>query len=202
MDWFYAKDGRQLGPVSESELGQLLRTGAITADSLVWHDGMAEWLPYRTVTGMPPVPRSVEYGGFWIRFWAYCVDGILIGMIRALLVAPMALSLISRPFSWDSAWDGAQIEVSSLVVGLAYFAFFWTRYGATPGKMIFRLRVVTPAGGPISLAQAIGRYFATILSGLILCIGFMMAGWDEQKRALHDRLAETRVVREPEGTRY
>jgi uncharacterized RDD family membrane protein YckC len=86
-------------------------------------------------------------------------------------------------------------ETLSLAVGLTYYCFFWVRYGATPGKMALGLKVVNPDGGPISAGQAVGRYFSLILSGLILCIGFMMAGWDDQKRALHDRIAGTRVIR-------
>jgi uncharacterized RDD family membrane protein YckC len=47
----------------------------------------------------------------------------------------------------------------------------------------------------LSFGQATGRYFATFLSALILCIGFIMAGIRSDKRALHDLLAGTRVVR-------
>ncbi|HXJ39925.1 MAG TPA: RDD family protein [Bryobacteraceae bacterium] len=214
MEWFYAKDGKQLGPVTAEDLAQLLRTGVMTPDSLVWHAGMAEWQAYRTAAGMPPpippggmavagqaVPGAVEYGGFWIRFVAYVIDGSLIGMIRAILVFPMGIRLAEHPFSWWSIADIGEIQLTSLAVSLCYFVFFWSRYGATPGKMIFRLRVVTPTGGPITLSQAVGRYFAMLLSGIILGIGFLMAAWDPEARTLHDRLAETRVIREPEGTR-
>jgi uncharacterized RDD family membrane protein YckC len=41
---------------------------------------------------------------------------------------------------------------------------------------------------------AVGRYFAHMLSAFTLYIGYMMAGWDEEKRALHDRICDTRVV--------
>ena len=58
-----------------------------------------------------------------------------------------------------------------------------------------RLKIVRPDGAPITYLRAFGRYFAEILSTLILFIGFMMAGWDEEKRALHDRICDTRVIR-------
>lgn len=93
------------------------------------------------------------------------------------------------PFSWIGT-----VPPVSLALGICYFVFFWTQYGATPGKMVLKLKVITPEGGFISAGQAVGRYFSQILSGLILCIGFMMAGWDSEKRALHDRIANTRVI--------
>lgn len=214
MEWFYALNGKQEGPVSEAELTQLLRNEVITTATLVWHSGMTDWKPYGTVIGMPPVPPPpapsfappmsyqaaprFEYAGFWIRFCAYVIDGLVIGAIRSIVLLPLGLSMIEdHPFrspTWFIAHMG-EAGLSSFVITAAYFVFFWTQYGATPGKMVFKLKVVTPEGNPIGVGQAIGRYFGQILSGLICGIGFMMAGWDDEKRALHDRLAETRVIR-------
>ena len=56
MDWFYAQNGQQLGPVSESYLGQLARNGAITPDTLVWHAGMAQWQPFRAASATFETP--------------------------------------------------------------------------------------------------------------------------------------------------
>jgi len=82
----------------------------------------------------------------------------------------------------------------TLIMSMAYFVGFNGRFGATPGKMVLKLKIVRPDGEPISYGRAFGRYFAKMLSSLIFCIGYMMAGWDEQKRALHDRIADTRVI--------
>jgi uncharacterized RDD family membrane protein YckC len=128
---------------------------------------------------------------------SYIIDGAMIGAIRTIVLMPLGMSLLDRPFA--SPWFFAHLgeaKLASLAVSLSYFVFFWTQYGATPGKMLFKLKVVTPVGTLITPGQAVIRYFGQILSGLILGIGFMMAGWDEQKRALHDRLANTRVIRE------
>ena len=67
--------------------------------------------------------------------------------------------------------------------------------GKTPGKMALDLKVVRPDGGPISLGRAVGRYFAKIVSGIILMIGYIMAGFDSEKRALHDMMCDTRVIK-------
>jgi uncharacterized RDD family membrane protein YckC len=221
MDWYYAREGQQHGPVSETELAGLLRDGVIAPSTLVWHAGLAEWQSWSSVApsgGFPPVVPNVSppygsstaelplsaaaapgrfvYAGFWIRALAYVIDGALIGAIRSIVLIPMGLSMLDRPFA--SPWFFTHLgeaKFASLAISLAYCVYFWTQYGATPGKMLLKLRVVTPQGALISAGQAVGRYFAQMLSGILLGIGFMMAGWDDQKRALHDRLAETRVIR-------
>ena len=82
-----------------------------------------------------------------------------------------------------------------LAIGAAYEIILVSKFGATLGKMAFRLKVVTAEGGPVSVAQAAGRYFAGILSYLTCGIGFIIAAFDDQKRALHDRICGTRVIK-------
>jgi uncharacterized RDD family membrane protein YckC len=243
MDWFYAHNGRQAGPVTESDLMELARTGVVAQDTLVWHAGMSEWQPYRTAAGgfetplrycnscgnrfpaadlamfgesaicaackpayvqrlaqgmTSTAPRLFEYGGFWIRFVAYFIDGVILSILRYIVTIPLGLEPFWNPRRMSgfefSTYFGIAPAIS-LAIGLAYYIYFWTQHGATPGKMIFGLKVVRPDGGPISTGQAVGRYFAYILDSIIIFIGFMMAGWDDQKRALHDRLCDTRVVK-------
>src|SRR5208282_6521696 len=68
-------------------------------------------------------------------------------------------------------------------------------YQATLGKMIFGMKVTDLYGNRISFGRATGRHFAKILSGMILCIGFIMVGLTERKQGLHDLLAGTLVRR-------
>ena len=82
-----------------------------------------------------------------------------------------------------------------IALGSCYEAFFVNKMGATPGKMALGLKVVRPDGRPVDLGRAFGRYFAKMLSGLILFIGYIIAGFDSEKRALHDMICDTRVVR-------
>jgi uncharacterized RDD family membrane protein YckC len=81
-----------------------------------------------------------------------------------------------------------------LVIPIVYEVYFISTKGATLGKMALGVKVISSDGGPVSSATALGRYFAKILSGLILMIGYIMAGFDEQKRALHDHICNTRVI--------
>jgi uncharacterized RDD family membrane protein YckC len=67
---------------------------------------------------------------------------------------------------------------------------------ATLGKKILGLKVTDLAGNRISFARASGRFFGKIVSGMILGIGFLMAGFTERKQALHDILAGCLVLRQ------
>jgi uncharacterized RDD family membrane protein YckC len=90
---------------------------------------------------------------------------------------------------------GAATHLFNWIIGALYFIVFHYRGGQTFGKMLMQVRVVRMEGGPLTLGQSIGRYFATYLSAIILSIGFIMAGLRSDKRALHDLLAGTRVER-------
>jgi uncharacterized RDD family membrane protein YckC len=143
--------------------------------------------------GVAPAVTFV-YGGFWIRFVAILIDGII--LFLAQTVVRIALLPRVTSFSMDVVLAAAGISyLVGLVLGSTYEAFFVSRLGATPGKMALGLKVVRPDGGPVSLGRAYGRYFGKILSGMILGIGYIIAGFDAQKRALHDLICDTRVIR-------
>jgi uncharacterized RDD family membrane protein YckC len=72
--------------------------------------------------------------------------------------------------------------------------YFVSTRGATPGKLVLGLKIIRSDGGPISAGLALGRYLCYFLDEIILFIGFIMAGFDPEKRALHDRICDTRVI--------
>jgi uncharacterized RDD family membrane protein YckC len=143
---------------------------------------------------------TMQYGGFWRRFGAVFVDGVLITIFT--LPIKMAFSIFgfssaftpSRPGVFAAMWGLSSLI--NTVLFLAYYTYFLSQKGATLGKMLFGLKVVTATGGPISVGRAIGRYFAQNLSLLILGIGYLMAAFDDQKRTLHDHICNTRVIRD------
>jgi uncharacterized RDD family membrane protein YckC len=88
------------------------------------------------------------------------------------------------------------LQLVALVVSWLYFALLESSArGATVGKMVLGLRVVDGQGNRISFLRATGRFFAKILSGMILFIGFLMVAFTERKRGLHDIIADTLVVK-------
>jgi len=150
-----------------------------------------------------------HYAGFWIRFVAVLIDVVILGVVSSalqLLILGNAfrpLTNVQQPLPPDEAIAafGAMMGtlalsmLVSVVITAAYEGFFVARVGATPGKMVLGLKVVRPNGGPVTLGRAVGRYFAKWLSSLTLCIGYIIAGIDAQKRAMHDMIVDTRVVK-------
>jgi uncharacterized RDD family membrane protein YckC len=140
------------------------------------------------------------------RFGAVFCDGLLMGLIVVILLFPMYVAIFTT-FSETARHPGSPPTMPTFSFGFriyqylvsygipaAYEIFFIGTYGATLGKMLMKIKVVTPEGERISYGRATGRHFAKILSGIILYIGYLMAFWDEEKRALHDRIAGTRVI--------
>jgi uncharacterized RDD family membrane protein YckC len=145
---------------------------------------------------------AFHYAGFWIRFVAYLIDGLIVGFASVALQAVLLPGLMPGLGSSTGVPRGsatlALIGIAYLVgiaIAATYEGLFVYKLGATPGKMVLGLRVVRPDGGPVSLGRAVGRYFAKMLSAIIILIGFIMAGFDREKRALHDMLVDTRVIK-------
>lgn len=144
------------------------------------------------------------YGGFWIRFVAFVVDGIIV----RLLVIPFAIALtaagiLHRAAPWGR-FDTPEEVVRALSTALAIVPVFivvnWlyealltsSDWQATLGKKMLNLRVTDEEGNRISFARASGRHFAKYVSSFLL-IGYIMAAFTDRKRALHDMLAGTLV---------
>jgi uncharacterized RDD family membrane protein YckC len=149
--------------------------------------------------GVAPATAMV-YAGFWIRFLAVLIDGIILFVVDSILnfavLGTSAIRFGGNPADIGAAMSGiAVIWLLSVAIQCAYETFFIGKMGATPGKMALGLKVVRADGTPVDYARAAGRYFAKILSTIILFIGYIMAGFDAQKRALHDMICDTRVIK-------
>jgi uncharacterized RDD family membrane protein YckC len=122
---------------------------------------------------------ALPYAGFWMRVGAYLLDVLI-------LVIPLGiLSLL--PF----------LGIVINIVGVwLYFALQESsERQATIGKRALNIYVTNLQGRRISFGQATGRHFGKIISGFILGIGYMMAGFTEKKQGLHDIMASTLVKR-------
>jgi uncharacterized RDD family membrane protein YckC len=242
MNWYYAREGRQVGPVSEAELQAQVAAGVIRADTLVWREGMAAWQAYGSLAGATAAgpqqtcsqcgrafatdelirfgerwvcaackpmfvqglkegaitPQQFRYGGFWIRLGARLIDFVILGVAGLLMQLPiMMMQLGSLGGPPSMRLFGLQMFAAALKlsIAIAYETVFVGKYGATPGKMACGLKVVSSDGSKVSYSRALARYFCTIISGLTLGIGYIMAAFDDEKRSLHDRICDTRVVK-------
>ncbi len=228
MNWHYAHNGQQQGPVSDAELAQLVQSGTLKTDSLIWAEGMADWQPVSAAaphlaagTGSPMANKEtavqqmregvygaaaggVEYAGFWIRFGAWMIDYVIISIVSIVLLTVGGISAgLSGMMEGLEAGDepdpaiiiGVLVFYGILILFVfCYKVFMVGKWGATVGKMAVGIKIVTADGGKVSYLRATGRLFAEILSGMILYIGYILAGFDEEKRSLHDHICATRVI--------
>lgn len=160
--------------------------------------------------GYAAAPPGITFCGFWIRVGAYLIDGIIIGIPVAIVLSIVFATMLSGAVSSGSEDEIARAAAGSigvfLLVYLLIFVAAWlyeammtsSASGGTIGKRALGMRVVRGSDGSrLSFGRATGRFFAKIfLTGLIpFGIGYMMAGFTERKRALHDMIADTVVIK-------
>jgi uncharacterized RDD family membrane protein YckC len=119
--------------------------------------------------------------GFWLRSGGYMIDGVLVAAVSVFLnlVLPSALSIVMR-----------------IALSAAYFTVVPVLYrGQTLGKMAAGTAMIQNDGSPVTYGRAFARWLGYLLSGLTFCLGFACAAFTKNKRALHDYVAGTRVVR-------
>jgi uncharacterized RDD family membrane protein YckC len=127
-------------------------------------------------TGRGSGPRA----GFWRRFGAIFIDGILLGIVYLALV----LSLKGVGFAL------------TLIIEFAYFTFLeGGPRGQTLGKSAMGIRVISLADGqPIGYGRAFIRTIGRIVSGIVIYIGYLWMLWDREHQTWHDKFAGSVVV--------
>nr|WP_225435347.1 RDD family protein [Bacillus aerolatus] len=135
----------------------------------------------------------LHYAGFWMRFWAYLLDLIVIGSISRLLVYPLfrAAELDTTSGELFSA-----INIAAAAVFYLYFILMTKRWGQTIGKMVFGLKVISLKSSDLSwqailFREWIGRYLSATIFILYVLVAFL-----PKKQGLHDYFADTTVIHE------
>ena len=237
--WYYASEDRQMGPVPETELDNLISAGVILPYTLVWHEGMAEWQTYSSIAGGAAIPgvlgtcsqcKEVElrsemvrfgekwvcakckenytqrlregalagqmiYAGFWTRVGAALIDGFLLLLVQLLIqVAYAGVNALTTLSGYVFASQMIGLQLLRMAAQAVYFSSFVYQLGGTPGKLALGCRIVTADGAELTLKRSIARYFASLISVSTFGIGYLMAAFDDEKRTLHDRICDTRVI--------
>jgi uncharacterized RDD family membrane protein YckC len=149
----------------------------------------------------PAASAGLEPADPGSRLFAFVVDSVFVVSGQAVLLAPAAWYWWAREAPRTPADVALAPVVASvtllplaLLLGALYHVYFWSVKGATPGKELLDLRVVTDDGrSPIPLASAALRALGYLLAAASLGIGFLMVAFGG--RGLHDRIASTRVVK-------
>lgn len=135
-----------------------------------------------------------RFAGFWWRFLAYFIDGFFLLLISSVINMTYGFTGVLLHMNPETV--GGMSFLTGGISGWLYYTIMESsRCRATPGKMICGMIVVDMEGNRISFGRANGRYFAKILSILILFFGYFMIGWTAKKQGLHDMIAGTLVLR-------
>lgn len=150
----------------------------------------------------PVLPGSaVAYAGFWLRFVANLIDLLLLWIVQVMFREVFRAASMGPFFPPNRApWSMMTLGLSGGLLGFfvqwLYFSLMESSpHRATLGKMAMGIVATDLNGNTLTFGRATGRYFAKYLSGLILYIGYMMAGFTDRKQALHDMVAGTLVVK-------
>ena len=176
-------------PVAQSDLSDT------PSESNPYQSPQSDELWNNPTDGLDAYGQPIEYAGFWLRFCAAIVDYVIMSVMQWIFLVGFTRSFSAlSPEMANSMLPIA--ELSGVIISWFYSALMESSiHQATLGKILVGIRVTDLDGRQISFSQATGRHFGKYLSGLILCIGFLMAAFTEKKQALHDILAGTLVVR-------
>ena len=137
--------------------------------------------------------QEVKYAGFWMRFWAYLLDLLVIGSLNGIVVYPIFRAL---NLSLNDANMFAPVSIVTAIIFYAYFVLMTRFFGQTLGKMVFGLRVISLndqslSWGAIMFREWIGRF----ISGTIIIL-YVVVGFLPKKQGIHDLFADTTVIHE------
>jgi uncharacterized RDD family membrane protein YckC len=263
MNWYYALNDKQAGPVDDAEFLRLCASGVIRENTLVYGPGMTDWKDLASVKAaglfpqppapIPPAPTppgfstpsiegqvtcpscarkvlptelipfqqsqvcvycrdlvlqkvregvdprsgNLRYAGFGPRFLGSFIDGLIMQAYSLILNTAFGLEVTDSPYegTLEPGMLGIYM-ILAIIPPLAFTIYFLgnPRFQATPGMMAAKIKITRPDGARVTYMRAFCRYLASIISSAILGIGYLMMLWDMEKRTLHDRMVDTRVV--------
>lgn len=141
---------------------------------------------------------AVEYAGFWVRLGAHIIDQIILSII-GWIICFIILSLVSGDLTAEDYVDfrASLVAIIGFILEVTYYVAFWIWRGQTPGKIAVGIKVIRTDTSSISLGRSVLRYIGYIISSLIFMIGYLWIVFDSRKQGLHDKIADTYVIKLP-----
>ena len=131
--------------------------------------------------------------GFWIRAGGLIIDTIIVLALFGLALLQFTDTSLAGYFSAGEV--NLPLDLLSEAIRLAYATLLVGAFATTVGKRAFNMHIVRTDGTRVGYGRALGREAATILSLILLGVGYFMVAFRADKRALHDLIADTVVIR-------
>lgn len=157
-------------------------------DSAAFEENSGIWTPENSV---PPPAPPVRYAGFWMRFWAYLLDLIVIGSVERILINPLFRAL---HLSLTESKIFAPAAIASAVIFYLYFILMTKFFGQTLGKMVFGLKVIEQDKTNLSWNTVLFREWIGRFISVTLIIGYAIVAFLPKKQGLHDLFVDTAVI--------
>jgi uncharacterized RDD family membrane protein YckC len=177
-----------------------------------WQASDGKWYPPDQQPG--PAPGQMPYGytqhgygyaygpahvysGFWRRFAAGFLDGLIISVPTRILSTAVSAGSTGALFGTGlSPGASAAVTLINTVFAAAYYGYLEGTRGQTIGKMALGIKVVDADNGElIGIPRAVGRYFASFLSAIAFGLGYLWMLWDPRKQCWHDKLVRSVVLK-------
>jgi uncharacterized RDD family membrane protein YckC len=145
-------------------------------------------------TVVSPNYSAIHYAGFWMRFWAYLLDLVVIASINGIVVYPL-FRFMDLPLEKNHMF--APLSIATAATFYLYFIVMTKIFNQTIGKMVFGLKVIDVNDKPLTWSTVLFReLIGKFISKTILFIGFLVAAFSTKKQGIHDMIADTTVIHE------
>jgi uncharacterized RDD family membrane protein YckC len=141
-----------------------------------------------------PVAAEPRYAGFWIRFVAYVIDAIIVGLTVGLAVAVGLIATGVIDVNDGSGRSGGGGDGGGLLIMVVYFVICWAVWQRTLGYRVLGLRLVKADGTPVTWGTSVIRGLMFVVSSIPLGLGLIWAGFNREKQGWHDKAAGTYVI--------
>ncbi len=137
---------------------------------------------------------DTKKAGFWVRFWAYLIDVVIVFSLNGIILSPVAFFDDVAVFQWEYI---SVIGIMGGIVYYLYFLFMTKGFQQTIGKMVMGIKVISSKNDRIGWSdiifrEVVGRFMHNVFFFLKLL--YLVVAFTDEKQGVHDIIGNTRVV--------
>ncbi|WNF36061.1 RDD family protein [Bacillaceae bacterium IKA-2] len=140
--------------------------------------------------------KGYRYAGFWMRFWAYILDLLVLASIKTIIVAPILTIVNLREIR--IAFFSLEVLLVAIITVL-YFLLLTKKWGQTIGKRVLGIKVISKKEVPLTWSslifrEVVGRYILQVF--ILTYTLYLIVAFQRKKQGLHDMIGDTLVIHE------